>query len=441
MRQKLMLITFILAATVALVPACGLLDAGESESLATTTPQGPTPAATPLSESTPGVTLPITPTSSTPRLVIWIPPDITNRSEQGSAIFADQVLAFTANHPDLEVRIERKPVTGQGGILNYLRTGRSITSGILPDLIALPSSLLRAAAQESLIFPLDSLIDPSLTADLYPAASSLVQVNGQTMGYPFALTNLTHLAYNQSAVDVPIPLVWEELRQANLGELAFAASGNEGARLGLQFYLALGGALTNEAGQPGLQLEPLEAALEAISQASSSGLLSHRSSNAVTLEDSWQLFQSGSALMVQTSADQFLDQLSADLSFGYSPIPGPSGALVPLIDGWAWALSATAAENKALAVELISQLVAEPEYAEWTAASHYLPSRDQVVTQWGASEPYYRFLQQELARAQMNPVAGGAEITTLLGDAVFDVVSLAKSPRQAAEQAAAAFAP
>lgn len=436
-----MLFTLIIVAGFAFVPACSLLETGETAAIATDTPAGATPPATPISQVTPGVTLPMTPTSSAPRLVIWIPPEISNRSESGSAIFADLVLAFAAGHPDLEVRIERKSVTGQGGILNYLRTGRAITSGILPDLVALPTTILAAAAQENLIYPLDSLLEPALLSDLYPAASELVQVDGQTMGYPFALTNLSHLAFSKTAVSDDIPLVWSDLLEANLGEMAFAASGNEGAILGLQFYLALGGTLTNEAGQPSLQMEPMVAAMEAISAARSSGLLSHRSSNSVTLADSWQLFQSGSTAMVQTSSDQFLNQLSADLSYGYSPIPGPSGGLVPLVEGWAWALSATEAESKAVAVELIAELVAEPEYAAWTFASQFLPSRDGVVTQWDAAQGYYRFLQQELSRAKANPVAGSTEMVTLFGDAVFDVVSLAKTPRQAAEQAVAAFAP
>lgn len=366
---------------------------------------------------------------------------MTARMEEGIDIFSAQLLAFSSNHPNLETKIEQKPVTGQGGILSYLRTGRDVAPSILPDLVALPTEQMATAFAENLVFPLDDAIDPALFNDLYPAAAAFTQADSQTIGYPFAVTELSHVAYNRNSITSTLPLTWSQVSREVDGQFIFPAAGEHGAMMALQLYMALGGTLTNEAGQPSLQTEPLAQALTLLSEGRNSDFIAIQSSNVSTLEQSWQVFQEGSAALVQTTADQYLQLRSPDLPPGFAPLPGPERPLTPLVDGWVWAVSTPDPDQKALAVELLSLLVGEPHYGEWSYQSGILPARRQAFEQWPPDDPYTTFIQQELERARPNPVSENNVILTALGDAVFEVVSLSLSPQAAAEAAATAVQP
>ena len=70
-----------------------------------------------------------------------------------------------------------------------------------------------------------------------------------------------------------------------------------------------------------------------------------------------------------------------------------------------------------------------------------LPARRAAFSEWSATDPYIRFLQGELERAEAFPNAATSNIISALNTAVFDVISSAKSPQTAAEEAAAAISP
>jgi ABC-type glycerol-3-phosphate transport system substrate-binding protein len=383
--------------------------------------------------------VPVTETDNS--LTIWIPPAIAARSETGDTVLSNQLLAFGSSHPDLEIVVEQKTVDGQGGILSYLRTGRNVAPTVLPDLIVLPTNQLETVAAEQLIFPLGDLNDPDLLEDLYPAAQALVRHEGQLIGYPFALTNLTHLAYDSSAITTTLPATWEQFISDSSNNFVFPAAGQEGAILTLQLYLAAGGSLTNEADQPGLQVEPLTTALRQLSQGRNNGFILLQSSNLTTLNESWQLFQAGTATLAQTTAEQFLRQRTDDLALGYASIPGPEGRLTPLVNGWAWAVSTADPEREARAIELITTLASDPGWGEWSRQSGILPASRQAFSEWPQDDAYIEFIQAELTRSAPIPINVDGSVMVALSNAVFDVVSLSKSPEVAAEEAVAILQP
>ncbi|MCP4424566.1 MAG: extracellular solute-binding protein [Chloroflexi bacterium] len=440
-------ILIILAALI--LSSCDLISGTQANPAATATSAGAAPDAapesTPVLQSTPDIAIPITTTETTPSLTIWIPPDTLLGTETGTAVFSDQLLAFNANHPDLETRVEQKPVAGQGGILSYLRTGANVAPDILPDLIALPTSQLAAAAEEGLIYPLDDLLDPAALDDLYPAARALARPEEQTIGYPFAVTNLTHLVYQTNVITGTPPLRWNELAAGEDASFIFPAAGDEGAMLTLQFYLAAGGALTNEAGQPALDAPLLTQALQQLSQGRSVGFILLQSSNADSFAESWEVFQAGAAAYALTAAEQFLTKRTPETEPGYAVIPGLDGPLTPLVDGWAWAIAANDPVQRALAGELLSFLIDGPNLSEWSLQSARLPARRQAFAAWPHDDAYTSFIHLELERAQPNPIAPsgqiGGQIMEALGNAAFDVISLAKSPQEAAGEAVTAVQP
>lgn len=415
---------------------CGLLPDENAVEPPTVTPTlAATPTNTPVPVITPDVAIssPVTKTRTT--LTVWIPPELWMASETSQATFMQQFDAYRANHPGLDLRVEPKAVTGQGSILNYLRAGRAIAPDIMPDLIALPSYQLSTAYSDELIFPLDGYVGPLIFEDVVPAGLNLVKQGDQIIGYPFVLSQPPHLAYDSAFYTDTVPMFWEEFAQLPDQAFVFPAAGSGGATLLLELYLDAGGTLTNEAGQFELQLGPLVEALQYLSDGRVSGFILPQSSEIQTLADAWSTYQGGSATFVQTSADAFFRQRSDELPTEVAAIPGVDGPLPPLVSGWAWAISSPDSVKRPLAAELLTYLVDTPNLGEWSAQSMLLPAREGALVFWPEDDPYVSFAGDQLLVADSHPFSPNHEVMLALSDAVFDVVSLTKSPQVAAEEA------
>lgn len=406
---------------------------GDTAVSPTATPTTPPPTPTLPAGSTPAPESAETITDTTTTLTVWIAPEIYSATQEGTAILESQLQSFQNAHPDIQLIYEAKAVSGQGSILNYLRVSKSMAPSILPDLVAIPAEQLDTGFNEGLFFPLNGLVPTEKVEDLYPAALDIAVRDTNVRGYPFILTNLPHLAYNNGIFTDTIPTTWPEFIDLPEQHFAFPASGSAGATLALEFYLAAGGTLTNEAGQQELQLEPLVTALEQFENGRINEFILAQSSNFVTLQDTWRLLDSGGVTFVQTSANQFLTEQDADLPFSYQGIPGIGHSLVPLVNGWTWAVSTSDPAKQQLAAELMQLLIEPNNLGEWSAASDHLPSRPSALATWPTDNPYVAFSKQQLQLANLHPLPASSEIMTELGNAVFDVISLEKTPQVAAE--------
>jgi hypothetical protein len=94
-----------------------------------------------------------------------------------------------------------------------------------------------------------------------------------------------------------------------------------------------------------------------------------------------------------------------------------------------------------LAADLIVWLAESANLGSWSAQSHTLPARRTAFNYWPEDEGYILFLREQLEAAEPYPAAATGLLLTALGNAVFDVVTLAESPQVAAEQAAAEVRP
>jgi ABC-type glycerol-3-phosphate transport system substrate-binding protein len=437
MRVKWAILFFLLFSF--MLSACDLLQSdsdtepAEEVALVTVTPD----ATVEVAQITPVFDVPVTATPAAVDLKVWIPPQIAVRTEAGTQTLADQLTDFNARNPEVVIRVEQKRVLGDGGILSYLRTGRSVAPSVLPDMIAIPTELLPAAANESLIFPLDDRMDPDLLNELFPPALKMARPEERTLGIPFALTGLPHLVYNSNALTTTLPLTWDRLISDTERSMAFAADGTDGALLALQFYLDAGGTVENDLGQPALQVEPLTVALEALQEGRETGFLAEQSSSLSSLDQSWQLFLGGGANIVRTSADHFLGENTTGLPLEFTVTPGIDRPLTPLVGGWAWAISTSDPIRQEAAHALMLELVAASNQGEWSQDSHILPARRDSLAVWSDNDLYIGFVQQELERAQPLSVTANSKIMTVLGDAVFQVVSGSKLAQEAAEDAVA----
>lgn len=439
MRVNVVFIALLLGAL--LLTGCGLFeDLGDGTAeTPTAAASTPTPEATADPQSTPDFAVPVTPTPAPVDLKLWIPSEVAVRTEAGAAVFAEQLLAFNARHPDVAIEVEQKPISGPGGILSYLRTGRDVAPSVLPDMIAIPTDLLPGAAVENLVFPLDEQQFSSALEPLFPAAQLFARPQEQLLGYPFALTHLPHLVYNSNVLTDTLPLTWDRLISDTNRSMVFAADGTDGALLALQFYLDAGGTLTNDLGQAALDLEPLTLALSQIEAGRQSGFILPQSSTVTSQEQAWQIFLLGSANIVRTSPEQFLTMRSGELPLGFTVTGGMDRPLTPLVNGWAWAISTTDPAERALAEELLAELIEPTNLGNWSRENRLVPSRRDAFTEWPTEDIYIRFVRQELERAQPLPVTVSGRLFSLLSDAVFQVTSGSKTAAEAAAEAVAAI--
>ena len=423
-----------------ILTACGILDrseeSGEVQS-ATQVPATPVtivdPQSTPLFETTP---------TATPEMVelkIWIPPLVADRTEEGAQIFADQLQAFNDENPDVFIRVEHKQARGAGGILSYLRTGRGVAPAALPDVIVLPADMLLTAGNENLIFPLDGDFDADDLDQLFPPAQQLARPKENIFGYPFALSGLPHLVYNSNVLTSTLPLTWERLIVNPERKLIMGGGGSDGALLALQFYLDAGGKVEDELGQPVLEMEALVVALEALEEGRVSGFIVPQSSGISTEDQAWQVFLGGEASIVRISSDYFLGETTSGLPIEFTVTPGIDRPLTPLVTGWAWAISTSDPKRRELALELIHTMVSAPNLSTWSQASDILPSRQDAFDSWTRDQAYVSFIDQEMDSALPLPVAASSKLFTVLGDAVYQVVSGTKNAEEAAKDAITAF--
>jgi ABC-type glycerol-3-phosphate transport system substrate-binding protein len=257
------------------------------------------------------------------------------------------------------------------------------------------------------------------------------------MGWPFAGAGLSHLVYQPDAVDGPVSMIWSDFISDTNHTLVLPADSRDGAMFGLQFYLAEGGGLTNDAGQLALEPEALARALSQIAL-NRENLLQSRQMK--TLDEAWQYFQTGLSDFVWMRSEFLLGQgatMAADRA--YARVPGPNGPLTPLTTTWAWAITTTDPARQALAADLLLALTTPAELAQWAGAAQLLPARREAMALLAEDNSYYRFADGELERAQVLPVSESSRLMNVMGDAVFQALTTDTSPALIAEEAAAAL--
>jgi ABC-type glycerol-3-phosphate transport system substrate-binding protein len=369
---------------------------------------------------------------------VWIPPEIGAATGAGGQELTAQIRAYQSSSTGTGVVVEQKPMDGPGGLLSYLQTGRGVAPSIMPDLVAVPTSLLADTRLRDLFSPLDGLLDPAFIEDVYPAPAGQVTNGERLLGYPFATTGLTHLVFDPGVITETIPATWTQLISDTNHTLVFPADSREGAMLGLQFYLAEGGQPADDNGRPILEPAPLARALTTIAANKPNLLQSHQLK---TLDEAWQYHLLGLSDFMWTRADYLLGRQTSEPGLigaqGYSAVPGASVALIPLTTSWAWAITTADPTRQAEAAGLIAYLTSPENLAEWSERNQTLPARRGAMAHLAERNPYYQFAGIESERARAIPVSETSRLMDVLGDAVFQTLTTDISPGVIAEQAAA----
>lgn len=419
--------------------ACSLIPGvnGSNQAEIVSTPQ-PFNNEIPTQQNTPEAIAPVVITDTTRVLRVWVPPSIVPTTEAGTAVLQEQINNYALTQTDLDIILETKVVSGQGGILSYLRTGRNIAPEILPDLIAIPAEQLSTVSADGLIYPLNGLIEQDSIESLYPAAQTFAMSNDIIAGYPFALTRLTHFAYNTTTISQTISTEWDNLTLSGNSSIGIPLAGREGGVFVLQLYQDAGGSLVNEAGQLSLQSDALAFALTKLRDSAENNQLNVTISQGSSVNEMWDAYNSNRADIILTTAESYLIQPELGTT-AVSPVSGITDALTPTVFGWAWAISTPNNSQQLLATELLTHLTTNESLSVWSQQNNILPANPESLAQWTINESYQTFLQIQLTSAEAIPPNATLEILNLLQVAALQVISGDVSPQSAAETAASSL--
>jgi ABC-type glycerol-3-phosphate transport system substrate-binding protein len=325
------------------------------------------------------------------QLVLWTPEFFQPRDETSMVVLEDVYEEFRRNHPGVHLDLQTKAETGESSLFAYLRYAQSIAPTILPDVVLLNTQQLWQAAELGLIQPIpwDQI---SRNSDFFQFARAAVTFQGQLIGVPYA-ADIMHLVYRAEQI-AQAPTTWEEVMAA--GSTYVMAVGKRdyvNESLLLQ-YVGAGGQLLEDGTMS--NPEALTALFTFMTQAKNAGVLSERSMELKSVDESWATFLANEAGFADTSARLVLTQRQVLDNLGFAQIPTRNGAAVTLAHTWAFAILTPDPEQQQLALELIEQLLDPTVHSAWSKATLQLPTQMSAYTAWLDSSPYAEFLQRQL---------------------------------------------
>lgn len=382
-----------------------------------TVAQSPTPSPSPYTAPS-GITLTLWTTES------FIPSPDTPAGEVMEGIYQ----GFREAHPDIAVQFVPKRPYGKGGILDFLLTASAVAPQTLPDLVTIDLSQVDLLLGKEILQPWDRLIPEEVADDLLPRIRQAGSKGDQLVALPFQV-DIEHLVYAPSLIDSP-PRTWDGLRSQET-TYSFPAGGEEGAVNDsfLIQYLALGGSLVDEEGNPDLDGEVLTQVLEFYRDGYETGYISPSVLEMESLDDSWTLFKEGGVAMANVSSQHLLME---GAGLAYAPLPTKNGAQATMARCWAFMLLTPDPRRQAAATEFVKWFLAPENLTAWAQTSGHLPPSRSALRLAIEDTAYRLFVRRQMEAAYFRP--SNEEITTALQQAVVDVLRGNATPQQAADQ-------
>jgi len=333
---------------------------------------------------------------------------------------------FQEAHPDIAVQFVPKRPYGKGGILDFLLTASAVAPQTLPDLVTIDLSQVEFLLGKEILQPWDGLIPEEVGDDLFPRIRQAGSKEGQLVAFPFQ-ADIEHLVYSPSLIDSP-PRTWDELRSQET-TYAFPAGGEEGANSFLIQYLALGGSLVDEEGNPDLDGAVLTQVLEFYRDGYEVGYISPSVLALESLDDSWALFKEGGVAMANVSSQHLLME---GAGVAYAPLPTKNGTQATMARCWAFVLLTSDPRRQAAAAEFVKWFLTPENLTAWAQASGHLPPSRSALRLSIEDTAYRLFVRRQMEAAYFQP--SNEEIATALQQAVVDVLSGNATPQEATDQ-------
>ena len=364
-------------------------------------------------------------------LRLWLPPQFEPTADSvAGQLLLDQLKEFEGAHPGWRVEVRVKKAAGQGGLINALQTAVQSAPGVAPDVIALDGPMLATAAP--LIQPLTARFTEDELADFYPFTLQAARVENELLGLPFAADALG-LAYS-TAVYVTPPLAWVDINTGT-GPLWLPLN-DPTALVILQQYLALGGSLADEDGNPAIDPGTLAQVLAYYQFLQVNNLISIGSLGAASPAETWLAYRESRA----TSAAAFTSAYFADrqrvAATAFTLLPTREGNRLTFASQWNYALATADPARQAVGLELMRWLTASNNLGEWTMAVGMLPTRAKALTQWPDAD-LRAIAGEAVTAAQPMP---SPSLLNVLGPPITTAVQDVLAGRSSAEAAASAAA-
>ena len=387
---------------------------------ATEIPGAAAASPTPTPSATPNI-----PVVQNRRLIVWIPPQFDPAAATTAGnLFLSRLDEFIERRPQTEIQVRIKPTTGDFGILESLQVTDSVAPLIMPDLVALPRSLVEQAFEAGLILTLDGYTELIEENDWYDYALDLALINDEIAGIPFA-GDLMVLAYKDDTGDVPLP-DWDAVITAQK-TLAFPASDPRGL-VTLALYHSVSGEMPGTNEEVLIQGESLLEVFTYYQDAQAAGVMPYWLTQFETDEQAWESYQDRQSTMAITWSSILLTAESANTSL--AAIPTKEANPFSYASGWVWCVVPSNIETEQEAVELIEFLTESSYLNTWGVEAGYLPVRPSGLDSWSET-PFYSTLQQLLPAAVLLP---GNDLLDDLGPEIRDaVVSVLKDQIEPAD--------
>jgi ABC-type glycerol-3-phosphate transport system substrate-binding protein len=380
-----------------------------------TVAQGPTPSPSPYTPPA-AITLTLWTTEA------FIPSPDTPTGEVMEGIYR----GFQEAHPDIAVQFVPKRPYGKGGILDFLLTAGAVAPQTLPDLVTIDLSQVELLVGKEILQPWDGLIPEEVADDLLPHIRQAGSREDQLLAFPFQV-DIEHLVYSLSLIDSP-PRSWDELRSLET-TYAFPAAGEEGVNSFLIQYLALGGSLVDEEGNPDLDGAAIAQVLEFYRDGYAAGYISPSVLEMKRLDDSWALFKEGGVAMANVSSQHLLME---GTEVAYAPLPTKNGNQATMARPWAFLLVTPDPRRQEAAAEFVKWFLTPENLTAWAQASGHLPTSRSALRLAIEDIAYRLFARRQMETAYFRP--WNEEITTALQQAVVDVLRGNATPQQAVDQ-------
>lgn len=407
---RILVIVGILGLLVVGISSCNFPSIGDilpgNEPTEISSEDDPTPTSQPT--ATPAV-----PVVEPRHLTLWLPPQFDPEGETtASNLLSSRLDEFVARRPQTELQVRVKSLSGEFGLLESLQMTDIAAPLLMPDVVALPRSLMEEAIRDGLVVPLDEYIDLITEKDWYDYALDLALVDDQTAGIPFA-GDLMVLAYKENPGNPP-PTDWT-LTLGVQRALAFPAADSRGL-VTLAWYQSLGGELSGEDGKPALDGDLMFEVLNFYGQAQDAAVMPYWLTQFETDEQAWASYQERQSTLAITWTSYLLGSDSPNTIL--AAMPTKDARAFTYADGWVWCVVPSDSETEQFALELAEFLADSDFLSIWALEGGYMPVRPSSLEGWSET-PYYSTLEKLLPAAVLVP---DGDLASILGPAVRDAV-------------------
>ena len=204
-------------------------------------------------------------------------------------------------------------------------------------------------------------------------------------------------------------------------------------------YLASSGSLTDESGNPFVDVAALTEVLTFYEQARDNAILNTSVLQYASTADTWNAYIQGAGDLAEVNSRVYLAGRFETRNTSPTFMVTALGKPVTLVDGWLWVLLTSDPQRQASALALIDWLMEPANHGRFSQAAGYLPSQPSALSVWGDDDPYVPFVNTLMQNATILP---DPEIEDAIGvalqDALEDVLLSGSSAVEAANAAAAA---